>query len=87
MFYLQERISIVSGDVQQHSALVNSADVVVLNNVFEFFMTPEQQARVWTFMRTTVKRGALLVTTPALQDSLQPLEVRANAFGAILQPL
>lgn len=74
-YHFQDRVSVVSGDVQQHNSLVHSADVVVLNNVFEFFMPVDQQIRVWSFLRTTLKRGALMVTIPALQDSLQHLEL------------
>ncbi|KAF2349496.1 S-adenosyl-L-methionine-dependent methyltransferase [Trinorchestia longiramus] len=70
-YNFQDRIRIAVGDVQLHSTIVNSADVLVLNNVFEFFMAPEVQLQVWNFLRATVKRGALLVTIPALQDQLQ----------------
>ncbi|XP_018009327.1 uncharacterized protein LOC108666887 isoform X2 [Hyalella azteca] len=74
-YNFQDRISVVSGDVQLHGTLMNSADVVVMNNVFEFFMAAEVQLQIWNFLRASIKRGALLVTIPALTDTLQHFDV------------
>ena len=38
-------------------------------------MPPTLQARIWNFLRNNVKKGALLVTIPSLEDSLQYIDV------------
>jgi chemotaxis methyl-accepting protein methylase len=57
------------------SELVHSADVVMLHNVFEFFLPEAQQEAAWRFLRESVKPGAILITTPPLSTSLMHLKV------------
>jgi hypothetical protein len=46
-----------------------------MNNVFEFFMEPEQQISIWRFLRQTIKSGTLLVTIPSLEETFSCLQV------------
>ncbi|MPC20345.1 hypothetical protein E2C01_013285 [Portunus trituberculatus] len=69
-----DRLQVLHGDIQDHSEVVRVADIICLNNVFEFFMPPSVQARIWAFLRANVKKGALMVTIPSLEDSLQYLD-------------
>lgn len=57
--------------------LLASADVVVMNNVFEFFEDDsERHAQLWKFIRNSVsKSGGKLVTIPALHESLEKAKV------------
>ncbi|XP_057716206.1 uncharacterized protein zgc:109986 [Corythoichthys intestinalis] len=72
---MDARAQVVHADVCSQDTLLHNADVVVMNNVFEYFMQPEQQVRAWRFiMQTLRKSGSLLVTVPSLHDSLQPLQ-------------
>ncbi|KAG0726134.1 hypothetical protein GWK47_037202 [Chionoecetes opilio] len=73
-YQFQDRLQVVAGDIQDHGEVVRVADIICLNNVFEFFMPPTVQARIWAFLRANIKKGALLVTIPALEDSLQYLD-------------
>jgi len=73
-FKLSERISVVEGDMCDMADLISSGDVVVLNNVFEWFMAPELQIKMWKFLQATLKTGTMLVTIPSLQSSLEFLE-------------
>ncbi|XP_061531846.1 uncharacterized protein zgc:109986 [Phycodurus eques] len=69
------RVEVVHADVCTQDALLQNADVLVMNNVFEYFMEPDEQVRAWRFItQTFTKRGSLLVTVPGLHDSLQPLQ-------------
>ncbi|XP_037098310.1 uncharacterized protein zgc:109986 [Syngnathus acus] len=71
---MEARVQIVHADVCTQEALLWTADVVVMNNVFEYFLEPDQQVRAWRFiMRTLRKQGSLLVTVPSLHDALHPL--------------
>lgn len=79
----QDRLQVLHGDIQDHGEVVRVADLICLNNVFEFFMPPSVQARIWAFLRANIKKGALLVTIPSLEDSLQYIDVRhSNLFMA-----
>lgn len=75
LFLYQDRIQIVPGDVQEQREVVQAADVLILNNVFEFFISPPLQARIWCFLRANTKKGTLIVTIPSLEDAFHYLEV------------
>lgn len=49
------------------------ADIVIMNNVFQFFNELPVQQEIWKFIqRETSKRsGLLLVTLPSLQEQLK----------------
>eukprot|EP00051_Salpingoeca_urceolata_P018940 m.270165 g.270165 ORF g.270165 m.270165 type:complete len:332 (-) comp19311_c0_seq9:118-1113(-) len=74
-FAMSKRVQIVEGDVINHADLVQGANVVVLNNVFEFFCDLEAQQRLWAFLRTCVKAGATMATIPSLEVSLAEAQV------------
>ncbi|XP_056151843.1 uncharacterized protein zgc:109986 isoform X2 [Lampris incognitus] len=71
-----DRIQVLHADVCSQGALVQTADVLVMNNVFQFFMEPSDQIKAWQFIvHHFRKRGSLLVTVPSLQESLSALQV------------
>ncbi|KAG8223578.1 hypothetical protein J437_LFUL003042 [Ladona fulva] len=72
----QDRIQVLERNLVDSSELVQLADVVILNNVFEFFMPHEAQVHMWRFLRNTIKSGTLLVTIPPLEESLQHMKAR-----------
>lgn len=48
-YKMADRIQVVCSDICNQASLLQEADVIVLNNVFEFFCSPEDQARyVWS---------------------------------------
>ena len=53
--------------------LLRTGDVVILNNVFDWFMPPHVQVQMWQFLRSTLSKGSLLVTIPSLESSLSHL--------------
>ncbi|XP_069008905.1 uncharacterized protein [Embiotoca jacksoni] len=72
---MANRVQVLHADVCRQDALLHGADVLVMNNVFEYFMEPGEQIRAWRFiMQTFRRRGSLLVTVPSLQDSLSALQ-------------
>jgi len=72
-YNLQSRVEVLGGDVRLHPQLVSAADVVILNNVFEFFAPPEVQRQLWLILRRLIKPGTLVLTCPSLEDSLSHL--------------
>eukprot|EP00048_Salpingoeca_helianthica_P018634 m.242657 g.242657 ORF g.242657 m.242657 type:complete len:331 (+) comp25986_c0_seq1:153-1145(+) len=65
-----DRVQIVQGDVQDHGALLREADVIVFNNVFQFFASVEQQQALWRFVRAHTRPGCMIVSVPALETAL-----------------
>ena len=44
-YHLSDRVQVVHSDVCLQAELLQSADLIILNNVFEFFCSLEEQAR------------------------------------------
>jgi len=67
------RVRIVQDDVRTQAELLSTADVVVLNNVFEFFTdSAAQELELWRFIRSAVrKRGCRVVTIPSLAETAE----------------
>ncbi len=72
-YLLQSRVEVFTGDVRLYPNIVSSADVVVMHNVFEFFAPPEVQRDLWVALRQLIKRGALILTSPSLDQALSTL--------------
>nr|XP_046268513.1 uncharacterized protein zgc:109986 isoform X2 [Scatophagus argus] len=74
-YKLTDRIKVLQTDICLQSTLLQNTDVLIMNNVFEFFMEPCEQVRAWRFiMENFRKKGSLLVTVPSLQESLNTLQ-------------
>ncbi|KAF7201223.1 uncharacterized protein zgc:109986 isoform X2 [Nothobranchius furzeri] len=67
---------VLHADVCTQDVLLQSADVLVMNNVFEYFMESSEQVRSWKFIMQNFRRpGSLLVSVPSLQESLNALQM------------
>lgn len=82
------RVSIVESDVLSGEGLaaIGSADVLVLNNVFQWFHEPERQRGLWEQLRAVLKgrEGVTLVTVPSVEQLITPLGLDAAEW---LEPL
>ncbi|MED6271375.1 hypothetical protein CHARACLAT_019634 [Characodon lateralis] len=75
-YRLADRIQVFHANVCTQQVLLQDTDVLIMNNVFEYFIEPSEQIGAWKFiMQTFRKRGSLLVTVPSLQESLDALQV------------
>jgi len=73
-FGLADRVEVVLGNMCAQTDLLAGADVVVLNNVFAWFMPEQLQAKMWQCLQRVLTPGTLLVTIPALEESLATLK-------------
>ncbi|KAK3563190.1 hypothetical protein QTP86_018217 [Hemibagrus guttatus] len=70
-----DRIQVIHADICSQAVLLQNADVLIMNNVFEYFMDPKDQVRAWQFIsQNFLKKGALLVTVPSIQEALMSLQ-------------
>ncbi|XP_019688485.1 uncharacterized protein LOC101083598 isoform X5 [Felis catus] len=76
-YQFTDRIKVLHADICTQGSLLQNADVIIMNNVFEYFLDEAEQARAWEYISHNVrKQGSLLVTVPSLEDSLSSLQVR-----------
>ncbi|KDR10605.1 uncharacterized protein LOC110837842 [Zootermopsis nevadensis] len=73
-YNFQDRIEIIEANIAHRPDIILAVDVVIMNNVFEFFVEPEQQISIWKFLRQTTKSGTLLVTVPPLEETFSYLQ-------------
>ncbi|XP_065196142.1 uncharacterized protein LOC135827599 [Sycon ciliatum] len=73
---MTDRCQVINSDIRQQADLLKSADVVILNNVFEFFLTDEEQRSIWLFLYESIRRnGCYLVTVPSLSKTFSTLGI------------
>ncbi|XP_074069471.1 uncharacterized protein LOC141506531 [Macrotis lagotis] len=71
-----DRIKVHHANICTQASLLQNADVIIMNNVFEYFLDRSEQARAWEYISHNVrKKGALLVTVPSVEESLSNLQV------------
>lgn len=71
-YRMHDRVEIRCADICSEPTLLEQADIVVLNNVFEFFLSTDQQIRTWKFIREhVIKPGCILVTVPSLEEATE----------------
>ena len=67
----KDRIRVINDDILNQKEVLAKADVVVMNNVFEFFAPGSELENLWKFISTTVKKkGCKIVTIPSIEKSL-----------------
>uniref|UniRef100_A0A667GMI8 Uncharacterized LOC115516367 n=1 Tax=Lynx canadensis TaxID=61383 RepID=A0A667GMI8_LYNCA len=85
-YQFTDRIKVLHADICTQGSLLQNADVIIMNNVFEYFLDEAEQARqtllptwisrAWEYISHNVrKQGSLLVTVPSLEDSLSSLQI------------
>jgi hypothetical protein len=50
---MADRAQVIQADIRDRADLLKAADVIILNNVFEFFFEHDQQAAFWVWGHRT----------------------------------
>ncbi|KAL2099069.1 hypothetical protein ACEWY4_005549 [Coilia grayii] len=70
-----DRIQVIHADICSQVTLLQEADVLIMNNVFEYFLDPGGQMAAWQCIcQNFRKKNSLLVTVPSIHESLTTLE-------------
>ncbi|KJH51555.1 hypothetical protein DICVIV_02292 [Dictyocaulus viviparus] len=64
-----QNIEVVCADVRNREDLVKQADLIIMNNVFSFFLDSEQQADCFEFIRKHTKKSCLLIHNPDIETA------------------
>ncbi|GAB1600750.1 uncharacterized protein LOC115222611 [Argonauta hians] len=74
-YKFDDRIKVYNSNILDRSDLLHKADIIVLNNVFEFFMPVDTQVTIWNFLHSHLQnRHVVLITLPSIEDSLKNLK-------------
>lgn len=73
---LNDKICVLEGDIINMAGVLKKANVVVLNNVFDWFLPVDEQVVMWQFLHRTLPTDCLMVTIPSLETSLGPLNTQ-----------
>ncbi|XP_030642174.1 uncharacterized protein LOC115822457 [Chanos chanos] len=75
-----DRIQVIHADICSQANLLQNADVLIMNNVFEYFLEPSDQMKAWQCISHSFrKKGALLVTVPSIQEAFTSLQKNDGA--------
>ncbi|CAB3398268.1 unnamed protein product [Caenorhabditis bovis] len=73
-----KNIEIVDNDIRQVPQVVESAQFIIMHNVFSFFMTDSEQEDCWEFMHKHMKKGTILIHHPEIELSTEYLNLSFN---------
>lgn len=85
-YEMDDRIEILHKKIEEAEDVVRISDVIVLNNVFEFYLSEALQIEIWKFLRANIKKGALIVTQPRIETTFSQLETGID-INAWLKPV
>ncbi|XP_076442982.1 uncharacterized protein LOC143281619 [Babylonia areolata] len=87
-YEMGDRIAVHHQDILDNLSLVSSSDVVIMNNVFEFFLTKELQERMWRALSEALKKpGIIVITVPSIEESLENLGILKDVHMDWLKPV
>ncbi|VDK76201.1 unnamed protein product [Litomosoides sigmodontis] len=64
---MDSKIKVINDDVRRQAEIVGAADVIVLHNVFSFFLPLADQTECWEFLRKSIQPGAAIISNPAIE--------------------
>ena len=74
-FGFSDRASVIHAEMTTRPDVFALADVIILNNVFEWFVEAQYQHSMWQFLYNNIKLGALIVTMPSMEKATNGLHM------------
>lgn len=72
-----DRAEVINDNVLNHAEVVSRADVVLVNNAFQYFTSDSVARECWKFLQKNLKPGSYLLMSPTVDDKFSNL-VRFN---------
>jgi hypothetical protein len=72
-YKMEDRIEIYHKRIEEAEDIVKSADVIIINNPFEFYVSESEHILIWQFLRRHIKSKTILITRPYLQTVFKTL--------------
>ena len=57
-------------DIRKQGEILSKANVIVLHNVFQFFLEKQEAADAWVSVFAAIEPGSILVTCPPMDEQL-----------------
>ncbi|XP_015440429.1 PREDICTED: uncharacterized protein LOC107195157 [Dufourea novaeangliae] len=73
-YKMNDRIEIVNKRIEECPDIVQSSNVIIMNNPFEFYVPESVHTEIWKFLKANIQRGTILVTRPAIETTLMNLK-------------
>jgi len=72
-------------NILNRASELQNADIVVLNNVFQFFIKKKaSQRNLWKFLHDNItKKGAIIISMPSLEEQLAEVNVNIPFYSYI----
>ncbi|KAL3989954.1 hypothetical protein ACH3XW_29725 [Acanthocheilonema viteae] len=64
---MDANVKVINDDVRKQAEVVGAADVIVLHNVFSFFLPLADQTECWEFLYKSVRPSAAIISNPAVE--------------------
>ena len=77
-YKMSDRIKVINEKIEDCPDIVKSANIIILNNVFEFYLPIEKQVEIWKFLKSNIQSDCILITRPHLNKALSKINVDIN---------
>lgn len=77
-FRMLHKVDVVNAELSTRLDLLQGSDVIIFNNVFDWFVPIDVQVKLWQLIKENVRSGSILVTSPSLENALEILPNKAG---------
>ena len=67
---MTDRVEVLHKRIEEAEDVVKSADIIIINNAFEFYVSEEEQITIWQFLKSHIKSKTIMVLRPHLETTL-----------------
>ncbi|VDK64204.1 unnamed protein product [Onchocerca ochengi] len=64
---MEANVKVINDDVRKQAEVISVADIVVLHNVFSFFLSLTDQTECWEFLRKFIRPGTAIISNPSIE--------------------
>ena len=70
------RIEIMQGDIVNNGHIVKDSNIVIMNNVLQFFTDDMGKRAVWKTMMDQCQPGTIIISVPDIESQIEDAKVR-----------
>lgn len=70
---MSERCRVLPQDLRASQDIIAAADLIVLNNVFQFFLPAQEQSECWRALKAFLRSGTLVLSNPSIPEAIKDL--------------
>ena len=74
-YNMEDRIEIVNKRIEECPEIVQTSDVIIMNNPFEFYAPESVHREIWKFLIANIQSSTILVTKPSIETIFKNLKI------------